>query len=96
MEKDTPKKQKAPQKPGRLIYCGPNLPGGLLQQHTIYKGGTPKHLDNVIEKCPAFKALFVEPARLTETMIDVNTPGTVKNLLYQEVKEFIAKGGLKQ
>ncbi|UTW68680.1 hypothetical protein KHA80_14390 [Anaerobacillus sp. HL2] len=30
-----------------LIYCGPNLPKGVLNQYTVYQNGIPKHLDEV-------------------------------------------------
>ena len=87
---------KAPAKPERLIYCGPSLPGGLLQRHTIYKGGLPEHLKSVIEKCPSIKALFVPASKLASVNAAIGSPGTLENLQYREITEFVRKGGLKR
>lgn len=92
----TKKAEKAPVKPERLIYCGPSLPGGLLQQHTIYKGGIPGHLDEVISKCPGIKSLFVPSTNFAKIQNSIKSPGSLENLRYKEVLEFISKGGLKR
>jgi hypothetical protein len=87
--------EQAPAKTERVIYCGPNLPGGLLQKHTIYKGGIPEHLNNAISKCPAIKSLFVSPAKLQAVTAAVQTTGSLENLRYQAIVKFIQEGGLK-
>lgn len=89
------KKEAAPAKPERLIYCGPNLPGGLLQKHTIYKGGIPAHLADAIGKCPAIKSLFVPAAKLQQVTAAVQSAGSLENLRYREIHKFIQEGGLK-
>ncbi len=89
-------KKEAPVKPERLIYCGPSLPGGLLQQHTIFKGGIPGHLKDAIEKCPGIKALFVPPAKLAAVAAAIRSPGSLENLRYGEVLKLIKEGGLKR
>lgn len=86
---------KAPVKAERFIYCGPSLPGGLLQRYTIYKGGLPVHLQTVIEKCPSVKSLFVPVAKLAAVNAAITSPGTLENLQYREITEFVRKGGLK-
>jgi hypothetical protein len=95
MAKPTPKEQ-APVKPERLIYCGPSLPGGLLQQYAVYKGGIPGHLNEIISKCPGIKSLFVSPAKLQQVLLAINSPGSLESLRYKEILEFIQKGGLKR
>ncbi len=89
-------KKEAPVKTERLIYCGPSLPGGLLQQHTIFKGGIPAYLNGAVEKCPGMKALFVPPAKLAAVAAAIHSPGTLENLRYREVEKFIQEGGLKR
>lgn len=89
------KKEQAPVKTERFIYCGPSLPGGLLQKHTIYKGGIPVHLDDAIGKCPAIKSLFVPYARLQAVTVAVQSTGSLENLRYREIQKFIQEGGLR-
>ncbi|HWR07753.1 hypothetical protein [Sporomusa sp.] len=95
MAKSVPNKQ-APLKSERYIYCGPSLPGGLLQQHTIYKNGIPEHLSVAIEKCPAIKALFIAPAKLQVVTDAIQSAGSLENLRYKEIQKFIQEGGLKR
>ena len=87
--------EKALAKPERFIYCGPSLPGGLLLQHTIFKGGIPEHIKPVIEKCPAVKSLLVAPAKLQGVNAAIKTQGSLENLRYKEILNFIQEGGLK-
>lgn len=77
----------------RLIYCGPNLPGGALQRYTVFKGGFPVHLGDLFEKCPAIKNLFVPVRELAATEKAISTKGTPQNAFYQQVVKFIEKGG---
>ena len=90
------KKEETPAKPERLIYCGPSLPGGLLQRYTIYKGGISVHLNDVIEQCPAIKSLFVPYARLQVVNAAIQSTGSLENLRYREIQKFIQEGGLKR
>ncbi len=56
-----------PTKRTQLIYCGPNLKGGILNQYTVYRGdGLPKHLDQHIADCPAIRRLFVAMQQLQQ------------------------------
>lgn len=77
-----------------LIYCGPNLPRGVLNQFTVYRGGLPKHLKDHFEKCPAIVSLFVPVDKLSETMIAIGKPGTAQAIWFKRVQEYI-KGGAK-
>lgn len=94
MAKTTKEEEKAPTKVERLIYCGPSLPGGLLRQYATYKGGMPEHVQPVIEKCPSIKSLFVRPADLAAAQAAIAVSGSLENLQYQAVIDFISKGGL--
>ena len=79
----------------KFIYCGPNIPGGILMQYSIFKGGIPKHLDGLISKCPAIKSLFVPVDKFNIMKNSIAKAGTKENLLFNEVKECVLKGGGK-
>ena len=80
----------APAKPERLIYCGPNIPGGALQRYAVFKGGLPEHLGDIFAKCPAVKALFVPVADFATTEQAIAVKGTHENILFQKAM----KGGV--
>jgi len=78
----------------RLIYCGPNLPGGKLTKYRVFKGGIPEYLNELIDKCPEIKMLFVPVAELTRANRAVDTKGTPEQIAYEKVMKFISKGGV--
>lgn len=80
-------------KPQRLIYCGPNLSGGVLQRYMVSKGGLPVHLEKVFSDCPAVKALFVPVADLAKTEKAIARKGSSENVQFSEVLKFTLKGG---
>lgn len=82
------------EKPMQLIYCGPSLPRGILNQFTVYRGGLPKHLEPHFEKCPAIKRLFVPVENLNETLRAVKKPGTAESVWFRQALEYI-QGGAK-
>jgi hypothetical protein len=83
----------APKEPERLIYCGPNIPGGVLQRYTVYKGGLPAHLGDLFAKCPAIKRLFVPVTELARIEKAIANRGTPENAFFNEALQFILKGG---
>jgi len=77
-----------------LIYCGPNLPKGVLLQFTTFKGGgMPKHLEKHVEACPAIKRLCVPVPDMTSTMDAIGKKGTAENVWFVQVQEYIEGGG---
>lgn len=94
-EKKVMAKEGPPKEPETLIYCGPNLPQGQLNQFTAYRGGVPKHLEKHIEKCPAIRRLFVLPDRLNQVLQAIKTAGTPENVWFKEVETYI-RGGMKE
>lgn len=89
----TSKTKDAPTKPEQLIYCGPNIPGGVLQRYTVFKGGLPEHLNALFDKCPAIRLLFVPVADLARAERAIATKGTPENAYFNEVLQFVSKGG---
>jgi hypothetical protein len=96
MEKTGPKNKAqtpAPEKPTRLIYCGPNISGGALSQYTVYKGDLPAHLSALFEKCPAVKTLCVPVSNLATTQKAVAVTGSAEHIAYNRILEYLRKGG---
>jgi len=79
-------------RPEQLIYIGPNLPGGVLQRYTVFKGGIPLHIAETTEKCPAIKGLFVPVNQLSNAEQSLKTAGTVENTLFNAVVDHVRGG----
>jgi hypothetical protein len=43
----------------RVIYIGPNVPGGALQRFQVFKGGIPPYCKDLTAKIPEIKEMFV-------------------------------------
>lgn len=86
--------QAGAEKPAAVIYCGPNLPRGILNQYTIYQNGIPAHLEKYTAACPAVVRLFVPVGQLTDTASAVAKAGTAQNVWFRQVIDFI-NGGAK-
>ncbi|QGQ95866.1 hypothetical protein EHS13_13765 [Paenibacillus psychroresistens] len=71
-----------------LIYCGPHLKGGLLNQFTIYKNGFPIHLVKHLEQCPAIKNLFVPIAEMVDTIQLTSEQGSAQHVWFQEISNY--------
>ena len=67
----------------QLIYIGPSLPGGSLAQHTIFRDGIPKHIDEVLKKYPQVDTLIVPIAKLLEAQEELRRKGTAIQQAYQ-------------
>lgn len=78
-------KQAAPETPERLIYLGPNIAGGALQRYTVFKGGLPKHIKALFTG-KAYLRLFVEPAKMAETMQKIERKGTPERMIYEKIR----------
>lgn len=89
---DTPKKdaEESPQinsaSPIRLIYVGPNIPGGILQRFQVFKGGLPPHAKGLIEQVPEVKDLFVPVTELEDARRKIEEPGTNEARLFYAVQ----------
>lgn len=75
-----------------VIYCGPNLLGGMLNQYTVYTGQIPKHFGEHFEACPALRRLFVPVDDLTATTTAMQQAGTPENVWLNEVMTHFTGG----
>lgn len=78
MATNTKKKQA-----GRLIYVGPPHKGGKLLKYQVFIDGLPTHIDDVFEKCPQIKNLFVPIAELAAAEKDIAKAGTPMHKYYR-------------
>ena len=78
----------AAKEPDHVIYCGPSLPARYgLRQYTVFLGPLPGHVQQLIEKCPAIKALMVPVAELAAVKTAMQKVGSVEAVMYNEIKK---------
>jgi hypothetical protein len=82
--KEEPKKAAEP-----VIYIGESLPGGSLQQFSIYKNGLPPVLEAHIEKCPAIREMLVPVSKLAETRANLPVQGSREHTLNTQIQSYI-------
>jgi hypothetical protein len=74
------------EKTGRLVYIGPNIPGGALQTHQVFRGGLPPWCDPLFRQVPEIRDLFVPVGDLARAMARVKEPGTNEFRLFSFVQ----------
>ena len=67
----------------RFIYVGPSYKNGKLLKYQVFIGGLPTHIDDVFEKCPQIKKLFIAVSELPEAERAIAKAGTPMNKYYQ-------------
>jgi len=73
----------------KKIYIGPHLV--QLPKYTVIAEGLPKHIEAVIEKCPAIKKLLVPIKKLAEAEQKANQKGSLEYRNVQEVLSFLSQ-----
>lgn len=71
----------------RLIYVGPNLPGGRLLSGQVFKGGYPPYLEDVFNETPEVKQLFFPVDRVMEVQKKLKEPGSNEARLFSIAKQ---------
>ena len=61
----------------------PSYKNGKLLKYQVFIGGLPTHIDDVFEKCPQIKKLFVAISELPEAERAIAKAGTPMNKYYQ-------------
>jgi len=69
----------------QLIYIGPNLPGGRLSQFTVFRGGLPVYLTDLLEQQPSIKDLIVPVAETAAMQAKALQTGTLESIAYQNL-----------
>jgi len=88
-EKATTKETSASKNKEVLIYVGPQIKG--LQRFSSFLGGYPAHLNEHLEKCPAFKQLFIKPNEFSAFEINLKDGNSVESMLYQKANEYFSE-----
>lgn len=71
--------------PGQLIYVGPTIREGLLQQNAVFIGGIPLQYEDLLKEHPDIELLIVPVAKLVETNQLTQVPGTLQYAIYQKL-----------
>jgi len=71
----------------QLVYIGPTLSEGRLSFATVVIGGTPAHLQDLLEQNPWFTKLFVPVSKMEESIKATKEKGSYFNILYNKAKE---------
>ena len=79
--------------PTRLIYAGPNIPGGILHRFQVFKGGLPPYCKDLFEKIPEIKELFIPVEYLEVARQKIEEPGSNEARLFHMVQQKLNKGG---
>ena len=71
------------------MYLGPNIPGGRLFSGNLFKCNSPDdigHLEDLFEKLPGVKRLFVEVKKVPEFKRQLSEQGTQASGLYSQAQ----------
>jgi hypothetical protein len=79
-------------KPEPLVYFGPTLPNGKLSQFTVFRGGLPRHVDELVKSLPVLQLLFVHPSKLNLSRVKLADSSSPEWASFQEVKAHFNKG----
>lgn len=71
----------------QMIYIGPNLSGGRLAHATVFSGGYPPHVAELINAHHWMALLFVPVEQYTEKLTERNRKGTALYLYSIKTKE---------
>lgn len=83
--KERQTKTDKPESVEQLIYIGPNLPGGRLSQYTVFRGGLPVYLNDLLEQQPSIKDLIVPVAETSSTQVKTLMSGSPEYIAYQNL-----------
>lgn len=70
-----------------LIYLGPNLASGVLSGNTVFRGGLPSHIKELIVTQPEIADLIVPVENINETLARINRVGAAEYQAYNALKE---------
>lgn len=89
VQKEEKIKTKQRKRNEKLIYIGPNLL--QMTKYTVLAGGIPKHVESLLEKCPAVEKLIVPIKRLAISEQKTKKKGTLEHKYYQDVLSFLSE-----
>lgn len=82
------KTSKTPEAQETTIYIGPSLPSGQLARYTVFRNGNAlPHVSQLIEQCPAMKALIVPVSKLAEKERKLKDSASVESSRFAEINK---------
>jgi hypothetical protein len=85
VSKEKLQKAERPKSVEQLIYIGPNLPGGRLSKNTVFRGGLPVYLNDLLEQQPSIKDLIVPVSETAAAQEKTQMSGTPEFIAYQNL-----------
>lgn len=73
----------------KYIYVGP--PTRELPKYGLYEGGLPPAATDHFEKCPALRALFINPKELNHFQMKLVDGNSVESMFYKKVEEYFSE-----
>lgn len=70
----------------QIIYIGDSI-GSLLKQDTVFIGGIPNNLNELLKEKPLIKNLFVDLNELVDKKKKLKVKGTLEYLSNLNIKE---------
>lgn len=80
------KVKKKPAKKESIFYMGPTINRGILEKGAVYRGGLPKEVEELKEKTPILKPLFVNKEKYVEACKELRDPKSRLSILYKRVE----------
>ena len=71
----------------QLVYVGPTLSEGRLSFATVYMGGLPIHVQELVDAHPWLKQLFVPASQLDKAIKATKSKGSFLNILFNRAKK---------
>lgn len=72
-----------------LVYVGPNVPKEGLNRFRVYRNGTPSRYGELFTACPAIKKLFIDVAKLSDTINLIDKTGSSYHTWYAEAVNYV-------
>lgn len=72
-----------------VIYVGPPLMDGTLEQNSVFNNGIPSFLDEHLSRCPAIQTLMVPISRLSETQRKIEVQGSMENIMNAQISAYV-------
>lgn len=72
----------------KVVYVGPTLKRGLLSRYAVFRDGQyPKAIQELREKSPAVRGLFVPVSMLSSARQRVRTKGDILNIYITRLRD---------
>lgn len=75
------------------VYAGPNVPGGVLSQFTVFREGVlAPHVKQIVERYPAIKQLIIPVNRLSKVLSNLKDAESAESAQFKAILAQFKKG----